>query len=353
MTNGGNNSNSNINCNVLEEDEEEQPVTTSDATISDTGDCDSFTNNTDKNSGVVSGDSCDEAEESGRSVVSSNISSSVQDTMAVNTSGNRDSTGSGDRGRGRLQWTPAIGARGGDGNIDVVEYTAKGRPTRKLGSRLVNGDSSTTTVSVAVSSAGLSGSQASRASSSSSSATSTSTTSSRGIAVATRGRIAATDNASSRASVGKDRAHSTPASTIANDGGSVNGGDGERESRGKRAAAGIGVDVGQRAGGTSRARASFGGASFGSMGMGTGGKSRRCSSGDVAAYKGAASAAASRENLGTWRGSLGSWGVGGAFTCPVNELEEWDLPGCGKVSRVRDTKCDSCQRVLRVDWQVG
>lgn len=343
VKNGGNDtSNSSVNCNALEEeDDEEHPVTTSDATISDTGDCDSFINNADKNGGVVSGDSGDEAEQSGRSMVSSNSLPSVKDTMAVSTSEKGDSAGSGDqgRGRGRLQWTPAIGTRGVDGDVDVVEYTAKGRPSRKLGSRLVNGESSTSAASVAVSSAGLSRSQASRASSSSLTGSSTSIT--------TRGRIAAAGNGSSRASVGRARANSTSASMIANDIGSVNGGDGEGETRGKRAA------VGERVIGASRGRASFGGASSGSMGLGTGGRSRRCSSGDVAAFKGAESAAVSRENLGNWRGSLGSWGVGGAFTCPVNELEEWDLPGCGKVSRVRDTKCDSCQRVLRVDWQVG
>lgn len=54
-----------------------------------------------------------------------------------------------------------------------------------------------------------------------------------------------------------------------------------------------------------------------------------------------------------WRDSLGSWGSSGAFTCPVNPLEAWDIPGCGKESRARDTKCDSCHRVIRVDWQVG
>lgn len=55
----------------------------------------------------------------------------------------------------------------------------------------------------------------------------------------------------------------------------------------------------------------------------------------------------------SWKDSLGSWGYSGAFTCPVNPIPEWNLPGCGKESRARDTKCEACGRVLRVDWQVG
>ncbi|CAM9414628.1 unnamed protein product, partial [Scytosiphon promiscuus] len=54
-----------------------------------------------------------------------------------------------------------------------------------------------------------------------------------------------------------------------------------------------------------------------------------------------------------WKDSLGSWGDSGGFTCPVNPIPEWNLPGCGKESRARDTKCEACGRVLRVDWQVG
>ncbi|CAN0039041.1 unnamed protein product [Pylaiella littoralis] len=55
----------------------------------------------------------------------------------------------------------------------------------------------------------------------------------------------------------------------------------------------------------------------------------------------------------SWRGSLGSWERSGGFKCPVNPLEEWGIPGCGKLSRTRDTTCDSCHRVLRTNWHVG
>lgn len=54
-----------------------------------------------------------------------------------------------------------------------------------------------------------------------------------------------------------------------------------------------------------------------------------------------------------WKASLGVWGANGVSTCPMNPVEEWGLPGCGKESRARDVKCDHCQRFLRVDWQVG
>lgn len=54
-----------------------------------------------------------------------------------------------------------------------------------------------------------------------------------------------------------------------------------------------------------------------------------------------------------WRGSLGTWGVNGGFTCPVNPVSGWGVPGCGTENRARDNKCDTCHRVLRVDWQVG
>ena len=59
------------------------------------------------------------------------------------------------------------------------------------------------------------------------------------------------------------------------------------------------------------------------------------------------------EKPAPWRGSLGEWRPSGGFTCPVNPVEAWGLPGCGKESRARDTKCDSCGRYLRVEWHVG
>lgn len=55
----------------------------------------------------------------------------------------------------------------------------------------------------------------------------------------------------------------------------------------------------------------------------------------------------------SWRGTLGSWAASGGFTCPVNPIEAWGIPGCGKESRARDNKCSSCQRVLRSEWLVG
>lgn len=54
-----------------------------------------------------------------------------------------------------------------------------------------------------------------------------------------------------------------------------------------------------------------------------------------------------------WRGSLGAWSPSGAFTCPVNPVKGWGIPGCGKENRARGIKCDTCHRCLRVDWQVG
>lgn len=67
---------------------------------------------------------------------------------------------------------------------------------------------------------------------------------------------------------------------------------------------------------------------------------------------GGVAAVAERASV-SWRGSLGSWDAAGAFTCPVNACETWDLSGCGNMNRPRDTKCDSCNRMLRVDWHVG
>lgn len=56
----------------------------------------------------------------------------------------------------------------------------------------------------------------------------------------------------------------------------------------------------------------------------------------------------------TWKQSLGTRNaVTGAFTCPLNPCSSWSLPGCGRENRARDTKCDSCNRIIRVDWHVG
>ena len=228
----------------------------------------------------------------------------------------RDGPGNSSGGRARLQWSQAITV--GPGNMDdLVEFTATGRPTRKPGSRSNPGRAGSNgevppTGSVA---------QRPRASS---------------VASAARGRAI---TASQEYGI-SSRASSTPASGVI------------EETPRWQVFAGEGGAAALERTTITRGRASCDSSSA----VNESGASGDASESDAGVVSGAAvtgATSSSRGAVSNWKGSLGFWGPGGGFTCPVKPLEEWDLPGCGKYSRARDSKCDSCHRVLRVDWLVG